>query len=88
MIANLGNVSLAFGIFSLCVGLPALAAIPVGIIAWVLANNDLEAMQNGYLDAHGRKDTEMGRERHHRSGVRLPVWQRLAAVVVLSRLRR
>jgi hypothetical protein len=60
-IVNLGNASMTLGIFSLCGGVTALAGLPLGIIGWVMANGDLEAMRRGALDQRGRKQTEAGR---------------------------
>jgi hypothetical protein len=56
-IGNLANVGLTCGILSLCFGVAALAGLPLGIAAWVMANNDLEAMRNGVLDGRGRQKT-------------------------------
>jgi hypothetical protein len=57
LIANLGSVSSLLGIFALCGGLTALAGLPVGIVAWVMANGDLERMRDGVLDSRGRRET-------------------------------
>ena len=61
-INNLGSISLSLGLMAFCLfGLTALLSIPLGITAWVMANNDLEAMRNGLLDRRGRKQTEQAR---------------------------
>ncbi len=60
-IARMGTASLALGMFSICFGLTAVVGLPLGIIALVLANNDLEAMNNGVLDPRGRRETSSGR---------------------------
>ena len=51
----------SLGMFSICFGMTAVAGLPLGVIAWVWANNDLEAMTNGIVDARGRKETQSGR---------------------------
>jgi hypothetical protein len=62
LISRLGNVSLIVGAASLCTcGLGFLAALPLGITAWVMANHDLEQMRTGAMDARGRPETESGR---------------------------
>jgi hypothetical protein len=61
MIANLANASLMFGVLALCGGVTALIGLPVGIVAWVMANGDLEAMRLGVVDRRGRKQTESAR---------------------------
>ncbi len=52
---------MTLGILSMCGGLTAVAGLPVGIVGWVMANGDLEAMRHGALDNRGRKQTEAGR---------------------------
>ena len=61
LIANLGNLSLTLGILALCAGVTALVGLPLGIVAWVMANGDLDAIRNGLLDSRGRQQTELGR---------------------------
>jgi hypothetical protein len=61
VIVNLGNISMTLGILSMCGGLTAVAGLPVGIVGWVMANGDLEAMRIGTLDTRGRNQTEAGR---------------------------
>ena len=61
LLANLGNICITLGILSLCGGVTALIGLPIGVVGLVLANGDLDAMQNGVMDARGRKQTESGR---------------------------
>jgi hypothetical protein len=62
LIATLGNISLITGGLALCAGgLGALVAIPVGLIALVMANHDLRLMREGLMDPLGRAQTETGR---------------------------
>ena len=62
LIATLGNASMFLGGLSLCLfGVGAVVSIPLGIAAWVLANNDLERMREGAMDVAGRAQTEAGR---------------------------
>jgi hypothetical protein len=62
LIASLGNLSALIGGLSLCTfGFAALAAVPLGAIALVLANRDLEEIRVGRMDPNGRRQTEMGR---------------------------
>jgi len=62
LVAALGNASLFLGGLSLCTGgVGAAVSIPLGIVAWVLANNDLERMREGVMDDAGRHQTEAGR---------------------------
>ena len=52
-----GVVVLVLGILSICcVGAPV-----TGIIAWVLGNNDLRAMDEGRMDPTGRGQTQTGK---------------------------
>lgn len=61
-VAALGNISLITGGLSLCVmGLGALVAVPLGVLAWVMASRDLELMRTGAMDPEGRAQTENGR---------------------------
>jgi hypothetical protein len=62
LIARMGNVCLIFGGLSLCIaGLGAIVCFPLGIVTWVMANNDLEQMRTGVMDPRGRQETETGR---------------------------
>jgi hypothetical protein len=49
-----GGVVLALGIFGLFL-------FPCGIIAWVMADKDLQAIELGYMDPFGRSNTNAGR---------------------------
>jgi len=57
-----GGAVLALGIVGLatmgCYGVPG---IVLGIIAWVMGNNDLRAMNQGLMDPSGRSNTNAGR---------------------------
>ena len=46
---------LVFGIMSLIV------CMPLGIIAWVMANGDLKKMNAGEMDPEGRGNTQAGK---------------------------
>jgi hypothetical protein len=46
---------LVLGILSL------VTCYPLGIVAWVLGNNDLREMNNGLMDPSGRDSTNAGR---------------------------
>ena len=62
LILSLGNVSMIVGGLSLCTfGLGAVVSVPVGILAWLMANHDLERMREGRLDPRGKARTETGR---------------------------
>jgi hypothetical protein len=61
-ILMMGNASMALGGLALCTaGLAALASIPLGLTAWILAQQDLNQMREGVMDPQGRADTESGR---------------------------
>ncbi len=61
-ISTMGNVALVVGGLSVCVcGLGAFLSVPLGIVTWVMAHNDLEAMRSGVMDPAGREPTETGR---------------------------
>src|SRR5919204_72989 len=62
LIAFLGNVSMIAGGLSLCTGgLGAVFSVPLGVVAWVMANHDLEQMRAGLMDPRGQAQTETGR---------------------------
>jgi hypothetical protein len=62
LLVTLGNVSMALGGLSLCtLGIGALASVPLGITAWVLAGHDLKEMRAGLMDPRGKAATETGR---------------------------
>jgi hypothetical protein len=62
LIVSLGNVSMIVGGLSLCMfGFGALISIPLGILAWLMANHDLEHMREGLMDPRGKTQTETGR---------------------------
>lgn len=62
LIASLGNVSMIVGALSLCMfGFGALISIPLGVLAWLMANRDLEHMREGRMDPRGKARTETGR---------------------------
>jgi len=46
---------LVFGILSLIV------CMPLGIVAWVMANGDLKKMDAGLMDPEGRGNTQAGK---------------------------
>ncbi|MBC8308942.1 MAG: DUF4190 domain-containing protein [Planctomycetes bacterium] len=50
-----GTMILVFGIMSLIV------CMPLGIIAWVMANGDLKKMNAGEMDPEGRGNTQAGK---------------------------
>jgi hypothetical protein len=62
LLRTLGNICLAAGGLSICLfGLGILVSLPLGIVTWVLANNDLGRMRSGAMDPSGREATESGR---------------------------
>jgi hypothetical protein len=62
LITNLGNISLVVGCLSMCLfGLGAVVSVPLGVAAWVLAQNDLAQMRAGRMDPAGKTLTENGR---------------------------
>lgn len=62
LILTLGNISVIAGGLSLCTfGLGAVVSVPLGILAWLLANCDLERMSDGRMDPSGRAQTQTGR---------------------------
>ncbi len=50
-----GTMILVFGILGL------LVCLPFGIIAWVMGNADLKAMDTGTMDPEGRSLTQVGK---------------------------
>ena len=50
-----GTMILVFGIMSLIV------CMPLGIVAWVMANGDLKKMNAGEMDPEGRGNTQAGK---------------------------
>jgi hypothetical protein len=50
-----GTLILVFGILSLVL------CAPLGIVAWVMGNNDLKQMESGAMDPTGRSLTNAGR---------------------------
>jgi len=50
-----GTLILVFGIVSLVV------CAPLGIVAWIMGNNDLREMDSGTMDPAGRGNTSAGR---------------------------
>lgn len=62
LILSLGNVSMILGALSLCsFGMGAVISVPLGILAWLMANRDLELMREGRMDPRGKGRTETGR---------------------------
>jgi hypothetical protein len=62
LILSLGNISMIVGGLSLCMfGTGALISVPLGILAWVMANRDLERMRDGRMDPLGKAQTQTGR---------------------------
>lgn len=62
LILSLGNVSMIVGGLSLCTfGVGAAISVPLGMLALVMANHDLERMRQGHMDASGKARTETGR---------------------------
>jgi hypothetical protein len=54
----LGNVSVACGLLSFVLVVPALVAMPLGTVVTVLARRDLAQMQSGAMDPAGRPQVE------------------------------
>jgi hypothetical protein len=62
LLSTLGNVCLVIGGLSVCIcGLGAVVSVPLGIVTWVLAQQDLTKMRQGLMDARGKDGTESGR---------------------------
>jgi hypothetical protein len=62
LILSLGNVSMIVGGRSLCTfGAGVVVSVPVGILAWLMANRDPERMRDGRMDPRGKAQTETGR---------------------------
>ena len=62
LILSLGNVSMIVGALSLCsFGAGAMISVPLGILAWLMANRDLNEMSEGRMDPRGKRRTETGR---------------------------
>lgn len=62
LIVSLGNVSMIVGGLSLCLfGFGAFVSVPLGILAWLMANRDLKLMREGRMDPRGKAQTETGR---------------------------
>jgi hypothetical protein len=58
----LGNVCMTLGALSLCLcGTGGVLAVPLGVVVWVLARNDLARMARGEVDPGGRRETENAR---------------------------
>jgi hypothetical protein len=62
-IALLANCSLVLGSMAviLC-GMPGLLGLPLGVVAWLMGNHDLEQMRQGRMDPRGLLKTQRGRE--------------------------
>ena len=54
-----GIMILVFGILSLNLFMPV--CMPLGIVAWVMANGDLKKMDAGTMDPEGRGNTQAGK---------------------------
>jgi hypothetical protein len=62
LIVSLGNVSMIVGGLSLCMlGFGAVISVPLGVLAFLMANRDLELMREGRMDPRGKAQTETGR---------------------------
>jgi hypothetical protein len=62
LILGLGNASMIVGGLAVCsLGLGAIISVPLGIVAWLMANHDLERMREGRMDPRGKSQTEAGR---------------------------
>lgn len=51
-----GGLILALGIIGL-----VMSCFPVGIVAWVMGNGDLKAMEEGRMDPEGKQLTQVGK---------------------------
>jgi hypothetical protein len=62
LIVTLGNLSMIVGGLSLCsFGIGAVISVPIGILALLMANRDLERIRDGHMDPRGKSQTETGR---------------------------
>ncbi len=58
----LGGGALAANSLSMCLVLPALVGVPLAVVVWALASQDLAAMRAGGMDPAGRAGTEQARD--------------------------
>jgi hypothetical protein len=85
LILSLGNISMFVGGLSLCtLGLGAVVSVPMGILAWLMANHDLKRMRDGRMDARGKAQTETGRTAAAAGVVLGAIFAAFYALVVLA----
>jgi hypothetical protein len=52
----LGRVALVCGLLSVCLAVPAVIGLPLGLGVWVVGQRDLKRMAAGAMDPGGRTD--------------------------------
>jgi hypothetical protein len=62
LISVMGTVSVMCGALALCVGVPSLPGLALGVAAWVMGNGDLDKMRLGVMDPEGLGSTKNGRD--------------------------
>ena len=87
VLLGLGRISLACGLLSLCLCVPAAISVPLGLVVWLLAERDLAKMAAGQMDPAGRELTQAGNS-YAQAGMAVPLLGALgygwAALLLLS----
>ncbi len=60
LVRLLGTASLVLGVLAICGGVTGLVGLPLGIVAWKMARDDLAKMRAGTMDRRGEKKTRRG----------------------------
>jgi hypothetical protein len=60
LVRLLGTTSLVLGVLSFCGGVTGLVGLPMGVVAWKMARDDLAKMQAGLMDRRGERKTRRG----------------------------
>lgn len=60
LVAALGTAATVFGVLSVCGGLPGLAGLVLGFVAWRMACADVPRMLAGQMDRRGEARTRRG----------------------------
>jgi hypothetical protein len=60
LVRLLGTASLVLGVLALCGGVTGLVGLPMGVVAWKMAREDLAKMRAGLMDWHGEPKTRQG----------------------------
>jgi hypothetical protein len=62
MLWRLAVPAVVCGLLAVFLWAPAFIALPLGLIAWLLARHDLAEMDAGRMDSRGRAETEQARD--------------------------